>query len=127
MPYLTHENYLVECARHYDNRVATTEDFLEDIARCKYVKKLLTRYIETGELKERLILNHIIILNNVFGPEFLCRMLFLKMQKQLSLIKPFLVLLNVLPERVYRIGSEEWVYTDDIPMDDGIVNALRTI
>ena len=61
---LTEKNFLLYCASHYDNaKYASTEDFIEDLNRLKYIKKLITRYLEYGELKERLILNHIIVLD----------------------------------------------------------------
>ena len=64
---LTDHNFLLFCAQHYDNsRYISTEEFVEDLNRIKYIKKLITRYVENGDLKERLILNHIIVLYNVF-------------------------------------------------------------
>lgn len=126
---LDDSNFLLYCARHYDNpHCHDTEEFYEDLRRIKYIKKLITRYIITGELKERLILNHFIILNNVFGPTHLVRIIFLKMEKQLKYVKPFLILLNILPERVYNIGKEGKIFvTDEIEMDQKIIEALRSI
>ena len=125
---LTDKNFLLFCASHYDNaRYVSTEDFIEDMNRIKYIKKLVTRYVESGELKERLILNHIIILNNCFGPEALCKILYLKLKPQMRYIKPFLILLNILPETIMHVGDEEIVYTDDIEMDELIVASLRKV
>jgi len=125
---LTDKNFLLFCASHYDNaRYVSTEDFIEDLSRIKYIKKLITRYVESGELKERLILNHIIILNNCFGPEALCKILYLKLKPQMRYIKPFLILLNILPETIMHVGDEEIVYTDDIEMDELIVASLRKV
>ena len=125
---LTNENFLLFCAKHYNNpQCDDTQEFLEDIKRIKYIKKLITRYIETGDLKERLILNHIIVLHNVFSPNILCRILFLKMYDQMKYIKPFLILLNILPNKLYNIGNREIIYTDSIPMDAKIIEALRKI
>ncbi len=126
---LDDSNFILYCAKHYDNpQCHDTEEFYEDLRRIKYIKKLITRYIITGELKERLILNHIIILNNVFGPHHLCRILFLKMEKQLKYVKPFLIMLEILPERVNNIGKEgKFFITDEIEMDLKIVEALRNI
>lgn len=126
---LDHSNFLLYCAKYYDNPTChSTEEFYEDLRRIKYIKKLVTRYIVTGELKERLILNHIIVLNNLFGPTHLNRILFLKMEKQMKYVKPFLVLLNILPTRIYNIGSESrTINTDDVEMDSGIIEALRKI
>ena len=125
---LTDKNFLLFCASHYDNaRYVSTEDFIEDLSRIKYIKKLITRYVESGELKERLILNHIIILNNCFGPDALCKILYLKLKPQMRYIKPFLILLNILPETIMHVGDEEIVYTDDIEMDELIVASLRKV
>lgn len=125
---LNDKNFLIYCASHYDNaRYVSTEDFLEDLNRIKYIKKLITRYIEYGELKERLILNHIIILNNCFGAEVCCKILYFKLKPQMKYIKPFLVLLNILPERLLNVGNEKIVDTDLIEMDEEIIAKLRKV
>ena len=125
--FLTDKNFLLFCASKYDNPYHTTEDFIEDLNRIKYIKKLITRYIEHDELKERLILNHIIILNNCFGPEALCRILYLKLKPQMKYIKPFLVLLNLLPEKIYNVNDEIIIDTNLIEMDDFIIAKLRKV
>jgi hypothetical protein len=125
---LTEENFLIYAAKHYDNpQCHSTEEFLEDLKRIKYIKKLITRYIDSGELKERLILNHLIVLSNLFPPDPLCRILFLKMKQQMRYVKPFLLLLNILPERIYNVGEFTVVETDLIPIDEKIVEALRAL
>ena len=125
---LTDKNFILFCAAHYDNyQYHSTEEFYEDLNRIKYIKKLITRYIEKGELKERLILNHIIILNNCFGPEILCKILYLKLKPQMQYIKPFLILLNVLPDKIENVGEEMVIYTDAIEMDSNIVAKLRKV
>ena len=125
---LTEKNFLLFCASNYDNpQYYNTEDFMEDLNRIKYIKKLITRYVEKGELKERLILNHIIVLNNVFGPEVLCRILYLKLKSQMQYVKPFLILLNILPERIYNVDNEQIVDTNLIGMDENIVTKLRKL
>ena len=125
---LTEENFLLYCASHYDNaRYASTEDFIEDLNRIKYIKKLVTRYTESGELKERLILNHIIVLNNCFGSTAVCKILYLKLKPQMKYIKPFLLLLNILPDRIYEVGDEKIIYTDLIEMDQNIIDTLRKV
>lgn len=125
---LTEKNFLLYCASNYDNaRYASTEDFVEDLNRLKYIKKLVTRYVEYDDLKERLILNHIIILNNCFGPEVLCRILYLKMKPQMKYIKPFLILLNILPDYLYNVNGENVIDTNLIEMDLNIVARLRKV
>jgi hypothetical protein len=125
---LTDENFLIYCAKIYDNpQCHSTDEFLEDLQRIKYIKKLITRYTENGDLKERLILNHLIILNNVFGAEFLCRVLYLKMRPQYPYLKPFLILLNILPDIFYNVRDETVIKTDIIPMDNKIVEKLREL
>ena len=125
---LNDDNFLIYCAKHYDNpQCHSTEEFLEDLMRIKYIKKLLTRYIDNGDLKERLILNHMIILNNVFGPDHLSRILYLKMKDQFKFIKPFLILLNILPDRIYNVREESIVATDTIDMDETIIKVLREV
>jgi hypothetical protein len=125
---LTTENFLIYAAKYYDNpQCHSTEEFLEDLMRLKYIKKLVTRYIESGELKERLILNHITVLSNIFPPKVLCKIIWLKMPEQLTYIKPFLIFLNLLPDRIFNVGERNVIDTTLIPMDQGIINALRTI
>jgi len=125
---LTNENYLVFCAQHYNGkRYYTTEEFVEDLNRVKYIKKLITRYVENDDLKERLILNHIIILNNCFGPDIVCKILYLKLKQQMKYIKPFLILLEILPDKIYNVGDEEVIDTNTIDMDSLIISKLRKV
>jgi|SRR3990170_444977 len=126
---LTDQSFLLYAAKHYNNPCCfELSEFKEDLARIKYVKKLITRYIQSGEIQERLILNHLITLNNVFGPEVLVKIIFLKMEAQLKYIKPFLILLNILPEMIYNVKKENAIiYTDSIEMDQKIIEILRKI
>lgn len=121
-------NFLLYAAKHYDNpQCFDTLEFYEDMSRFKYIKRLFNRYEETGELKERLILNHLIILYNVFGPAT-TRMLFFKLNGHLHLLKPFIILLGFMPDKVYGVGVEnKTIITSDIPMDEKIVKLLRKI
>ena len=125
---LTEKNFLLFCASHYDNsKYVSTEEFFEDLNRIKYIKKLITRYIECGDLKERLILNHIIILNNCFGPEALSKILYLKLKKHMIYIKPFLIFLQILPEKIFNVDNENVIDINLIPMDEKIIKKLRSI
>ena len=123
---LTESNLLMFAARHYDcaSACSSMEDFEDDLSRLKYVKRLINKYKCTGELRERLILNHIIVLYNMFG-NAATPMLFLKLEGQWDALKPFLVLLNRLPETINDVGKHKTIYTSEIPLDMGIVNALR--
>ena len=125
---LTNDNFLIYAAKHYDNpQCHSTEEFIDDLKRIKYIKKLITKYVESGELKDRLILNHLIILNNVFGAIHLPRILFLKMGDQFQYIKPFLILLDILPVKIYNISNNEFIDLDTVPLDEIIVKKLREI
>ena len=130
IPVLDNSNFLLYCAKNYDNpQCAGTEEFQQDLQRIKYIKKLFTRYQQTGELKERLILNHLIILNNLFGAKVLPRILFFKIDTDhYKYLKPFLVLLNINPPVVYNIGKQDHhIITDTIAMDQKVIDKLRAI
>tara|TARA_B100001063_G_scaffold244706_1_gene278229 strand:- start:2043 stop:2435 length:393 start_codon:yes stop_codon:yes gene_type:complete len=96
---LNEENFLLFAIKNYDNPQAVTrEDFEKDLNHFKYIKRLLKRYQNTGQLKVQLILNHFIILYNVFG-EATTPMVFYKIEKELwPSIKSFIIFLNKLPE-----------------------------
>lgn len=122
--YLDDNNFVLFAAKHYDNpQCYDTEEFYDDLKRFKYLKRLFGKYEETGELRERLILNHLIILYNVFG-DIATKMLFYKLEGYYSFLIPFLVLLHRLPDKV-NVGKI--IYTSDIPMDNRIVEVLRKI
>ena len=126
---LDETNFMLYAAKYYDNPACyDTLEFYEDLNRFKYIKRLFSRYEETGELKERLILNHIIILYNLFGVPATTRMLFLKLKGFYHCLVPFLVMLNYLPDKGHNIGIDgRTVTTSDIILDPGVVNALREI
>ena len=96
---LNEDNFLLFAIRYYENPQAVTkEDFEKDLNHFKYIKRLLKRYKKTGELKTHLILNHFIILYNIFG-EATTPMLFFKIEQELwSSVKSFIIFLNRLPE-----------------------------
>ena len=95
---ITSENITMFAIRHYDNPQCEGEkEFHDDMKRFKYIKRLLRKYKETNVLKERLILNHIIILRNLFGPEACVTLLLYKIQQEyLSTLKSFLLYLNMI-------------------------------
>ena len=98
---LTAENINMFAMKHYDNPACIDEKgFLADMKRFKYLKRLFRKYDTTKELKTRLILNHIIVLNNVFGVDASTTLLFFKIEKQhWSILKTFLVYLHTMPEQ----------------------------
>ena len=116
---LTNSNFLLYASQHYNNRQCTSmEEFNDDMQRFKYLKRLFKRYSTSGDLQERLILNHIIVINNVFGIDAATRMLFFKVEEQhYPALKTFLVYLNYLKEDVHI----------DVPLDPRIVEVLRGI
>jgi hypothetical protein len=96
---LNEDNFLLFAIKNYENPQAVTkEDFEKDLNHFKYIKRLLKRYKREGELKTHLLLNHFIILYNIFG-EATTPMLFFKIEKELwSILKSFIIFLNRLPE-----------------------------
>ena len=122
-------NFLLYAAKHYDNpHCYDTVEFYEDLNRFKYITRLLNKYEESGDIKDRLIINHLTIIYNVFGAEAGTRLLFLKLRDYLHLIKPFLIMMGTLPDVVKKIGIEgKDIHTSDIQMDEIIVGVLRKI
>lgn len=116
---LTEKNLLLYAAKHYSNpRFSDIDDFNEDLKRFKYVKRLLNRYIESDELSERLVLNHLIVIFNMFGIEAALNILDLKLEeKHWPVVKPFLIFLNYITNDQYT----------GIVMDPNVVDALRKI
>jgi len=125
---LTQANVSLYEAKYYDNpHCMTEEEFNEDINRIKYLKILFSRYKSKGVLKERLILNHLIILYNVLEPHACTRILFLKIDKEYwSYLKPFLLYLNYLPNVVKCIDGKD-ISTNEISLDKGVIDSLRKL
>lgn len=116
---LTEENLLLFAAKAYNKpQFSDIEEFYEDLKRFKYIKRLLNRYLEHGELTERLIMNHLIVVFNSFGNEPALEILKLKLnERHWPVVKPFLIYLKYV--------------TDDqvtgFPMDPTVVERLRQI
>jgi len=124
---LTEENWLLYAAKAYNKLNAVTSEFEADLQRIQYIKRLLTKYHDTGDLKDRLILHHLIIFYNVFGVEPATRLLFLKMDiKDLAVLKPFLLFLDYLPDVVISVKGQN-LNTDIIPLDNAAVSCLRQL
>jgi hypothetical protein len=125
---LTNDNILLYAMRNYDNPACHgLNEFTEDFDRIKYVKRLFKRYHSKKVLKDRLILNHIIIFYNVFGAEAGTRILFFRLEEELwPILKTFLVFLNLLPDVVYGVDGKD-ILTPHITMDFTLVEHLRSI
>ena len=95
---ITNDNVIMFAIKHYDNPQCEGErEFYDDMKRFKYIKRLLRKYKDTSILKERLLLNHIIILNNLFGPEACVTLLLFKIQREYwETLKSFLLFLNII-------------------------------
>jgi hypothetical protein len=116
---LTSRNFELFASQHYNNpECCDIEEFKEDLTRFKYLKRLLRRYEQYDDLQERLILNHIIVLYNVFGIEAANRMMWFKVEPEHhSMLKTFLIFLNYLPEDAKV----------EIPLDQVIIDKLRKL
>lgn len=116
---LDDENFILYAARnYYSPRCIDAEEFYDDINRFKYIKRLINRYNRGGELGVNLVLNHITVLLNVFGPEAGLKMLEYKIDiRDWAILKPFLVYVRAITANQYT----------DIPMDEVVANELRDI
>jgi hypothetical protein len=125
---LTNDNIVLYAVKYYDNPACRgVHEFNEDLDRIKYIKRLFKRYMTKGVLKERLILNHIIVLYNVFGVEAATRILFFRLESDLwSALKTFLVFLNFMPDRVQGIEGQD-IISSDVSLDLHLVGILRGI
>lgn len=121
---LSENNFLLYAMHHYDNpQCHSLEEFDEDLKKFLYLRKLLSRYKKDGELRERLILNHIIVLYNVFGAAA-TKMLFYKVDSESwNTLVTFLVYLERMPEAI----PDYSIKLSDIPLDEEVISVLRKI
>jgi hypothetical protein len=121
------DNFMIFAMKAYDKPNCVMSEFEEDLKRLKYIKRLIKRYRVTGELKERLILNHLIILANVFGVESSVRMLFYKLDRDdYDILKTFLLFLQYMPNIVKGINNNN-IHSSDIYVDMFVAKRLRSI
>lgn len=121
------DNFMIYAMKAYDKPNCIISEFEEDLKRIKYVKRLIRRYRVTGELKERLILNHLIILANVFGIEASVKMLFYKLDREdYDILKTFLLYLNYMSKVIQGIRGNN-IYSSDISIDVFVAKKLRDI
>jgi len=124
---LTEKNFLLYAMKEYNNPQCTeVEEFNDDLKKIKYIKRLLNQYVSEGVLKERLLLNHIIVFYNVFPPAAATRILFFKIEEKFwPMLKPFLFYLKLMPEdRIESVMGKE-IKTNEILMDQGVIDSLR--
>lgn len=123
---LTNSNYTLYAMKFYDNPQCLSEDdFYNDIKILKYLKRLFNRYNLNGELKTRLILNHLIMFTNVFPPQVASRILFLKIPKEhWSVLKTFLDYLNFMPDYLEKINGE-FIYNKSIQNNKYVLESLK--
>lgn len=121
---LTEDNFLTYAMNHYDNtQCYSLEEFNDDLKRFLYLKKLFSRYKNECDLKENLILNHLIVIYNIFGEEA-TNMLFFKIDKEYwDVLTTFLVFLERMPEELPQYG----VKLSEIKLDEYIIKILRKI
>lgn len=122
---LTEDNFLLYAVKHYKNpSCGSMKEFRDDLKRFKYIKRLLRKYEKSGTISDRLILNHLILLHNVFG-EAIVPLLFFKIEQQhWSALKTFLVYLDYLQDK-YQVTID--INETEIPLDSTIINILRKI
>lgn len=120
---LNSKNFLDYAIQNYENpECKDMDEFSEDVNRIKYLKRLFSRYDQEGDLKSRLILNHLIIFNNVFGMMPACRILFFRVEeKYYPILKTSLVFLDKLPTYIPEVDL------DSIPLDHKILLELEKV
>jgi hypothetical protein len=122
---LTESTFLLFASKHYDNpQCSDVSEFEEDLKRFQYLRKLFGRYRQDDDLKERLILNHLIIIYNVFGPEA-TNMLFMKLHEFHDCLKPFVEYLNFMPGIIQY--DDVSLAADNIASDNSISETLKGI
>lgn len=124
---LTTDNIMLYAVKAYDKPNIIMSEFKDDMKRFNYLKRLFRRYRKYGELREQLVLNHLVVLYNVFGPEVATRLLFFKMSKDdYSPLKTYLLFLNMMPDRIFGIKGAD-ILSSSIPVDMRVAESLRKI
>lgn len=122
---VTDDNFMILAARNYDGNSLMTRDFYDDIKRVKYLKRIFNRYKKKEEIKFRLTLNHLVVFYNVFGPDLATKILFLKLEEYLPMLKPFLEQLGYWPvNKEIRVGKSI-INTSTVKTDLWIEKALK--
>jgi hypothetical protein len=124
---LTEDNFIMYAMKAYNSPHCIMSEFESDLKRTKYLKRLFRRYKITKLLKERLILNHIILLYNVFGAEAATRILFFRIdENDYDILKTFLIYLNYMPDKIKGVNGKD-IISSDILLDMNVAEILRKI
>lgn len=124
---LSDDNFVMYAVKCYTSPNCLMSEFEGDIKRTKYLKRLFRVYKVTKILKERLILNHLILMNNVFGPEPTTRILFYKIdERDYDILKTFLIYLNLMPDVIKGIRGKN-INSSDIQINMHIADILRRL
>ena len=126
--YVNDNNFMMFAIKHYDSPSCTGEtEFREDLSRIRSIGRSFSRYRKTGKINERLVLNHLIVLYNVFEAQAMTKMLAFKLNNYLDYLKPFLMLISMWPDRIEGVGGDYIIIGSDIFMDNQLVKKLREI
>ena len=126
--YVNDNNFMMFAIKHYDSPSCTGEtEFREDLSRIRSIGRSFSRYKKTGKINERLVLNHLIVLYNVFEAQAMTKMLAFKLNNYLDYLKPFLMLISIWPDRIEGVGGDYIIIGSDIFMDNQLVKKLREI
>lgn len=124
---LNNDNFMIYAIKAYDKPNCLMSEFKEDMKRFNYLKRLFHKYRKDGEMREQLVLNHLVVLYNVFGPEPTTRMLFYRSFKEdYVTLKTYLLFLNLMPAVVKSIKGSE-IISSNIEVDLKIADTLRKI
>ena len=124
---LNEDNFIIYAMKCYISPHCIMSEFESDLKRIKYIKRLFRKYKNSKILKDRLILNHIILLNNVFGVNVTPRILFYKIdERDYDILKTFLSYLDLLPETIVGIRGSD-IFTKDIPIENNVKEILESI
>ena len=118
---LNEKNHLMFAIKYYENpHSVTVDDFMEDMKKFKYLKRLLKRYVKTGVLRTNLILNHLIVLFNVFGEGTLPLLMYKLEGEYWSVLKTFVIYLN-------RFAEGDGGALDTVAIDDDVKQELDSL
>mgnify|MGYP006087014769 CR=1 FL=1 len=124
---LSKDNILLYAMKAYDKPNCIMGEFNEDMKRFNYLKRLFKRYRKLGEIKQQLVLNHLIVIYNVFGTEVATRLLFYKISKEdYSALKTYLLLINCMPDRIKGVKGQD-ILSSNISIEIKIAQELRRI